>query len=1035
MHAHEFISGAVLPAVVDRLRERILDREWDLSGLLVVTPGSRAGRVLLALLADEATNAKVVLSPPRLITPGEVASSVLFKLDHASQASDAPREKRALSLSPPASPIGKRMAWMKSIDSAGFEAQSALAPHVLMASSSSEPSSHESSERSFDAHSLGALADVLARSADSLAMAGLYFADAAARSTELPEFLGHDRLLAASRMQVEYAAQLARLGFCDPNLAAIDAMQLHASRSDQGDRSDRASTSDPLVELWLVAVTDLPPLAQHACTLPGVQTRAFIAGSPAWSEWFDVLGCMRDNVEAHTCDVWLNRASVPPLDRDDVWIGEDPREQASLALAAIARETSVRTLSPSDVTLCVPDPAVIFHLEREASRVGVRVRAQLGVAIDRTEPYRIARMLLQHAKDRTLASLRDLVARPRIEVFLRARVGEHVKTNNAPKGARARLARGLLVLIDDYAARTVHNSLDVPWRTRSNVDVFLLSQLSHAADELTNAISPSDRGDAASMALLGAIANVYHDVAVDPGAGPSFKRESESSQRIAEGLREAGTIARSLFPELHPLDAPTLVLDTIAQDLLPEAPSADAIEGLGWLEVLLDPSPTVILTGMNAGVVPSKQKPDPLLTGALLRLLGLDDSTTRSRRDAAIFAALHVCKQRVIVVMGRRNTDGSPLLPSPLLVSCDPKSIVDVLTRWTHEGSARTKRQFLRASHTDARSVEASLAEDAKPTQLPLLASHYLAPAAVSVTSLRDYLSSPRMFYFKHIVRVEARGVVPRGLEATSLGTLLHATMECLGDAGRDLTRSEAIAELLHDSLATQLEHRIALVTERTGTRSSLLRLQIHAAHARLDAAASVQARLRQEGWRIERVESSLLTGLRVEPVSGEPSLPILHAKIDRIDRHEATGALRVIDYKTGETAAKPRATHGGLTGKNPGWHDLQLPVYRHFAHAIVRDVSGDVPVLLRRSPELQPTPELALFWLCSDPHAVGITLADWSETELLHADDTLRRVLARIARCEWADIGDAHAGYDAIGSLVNIASSLSLCGTNGGTL
>jgi ATP-dependent helicase/nuclease subunit B len=70
----------------------------------------------------------------------------------------------------------------------------------------------------------------------------------------------------------------------------------------------------------------------------------------------------------------------------------------------------------------------------------------------------------------------------------------------------------------------------------------------------------------------------------------------------------------------------------------------------------------------------------------------------------------------------------------------------------------------------------------------------------------------------------------------------------------------------------------------------------------------------------------------------------IVSGKIDRIDRHEGTGARRVLDYKTSDQPVEPAEAHlraarrAGETaaefarvefeGKPRVWKDLQLPLY-----------------------------------------------------------------------------------------------------------
>ena len=63
--------------------------------------------------------------------------------------------------------------------------------------------------------------------------------------------------------------------------------------------------------------------------------------------------------------------------------------------------------------------------------------------------------------------------------------------------------------------------------------------------------------------------------------------------------------------------------------------------------------------------------------------------------------------------------------------------------------------------------------------------------------------------------------------------------------------------------------------------------VQFESARQRLRAAAEIEARERQDGWRTERVEWKFEFPLGGLTVSG---------KIDRIDRHR-DGRVRVLDY------------------------------------------------------------------------------------------------------------------------------------------
>jgi ATP-dependent helicase/nuclease subunit B len=91
----------------------------------------------------------------------------------------------------------------------------------------------------------------------------------------------------------------------------------------------------------------------------------------------------------------------------------------------------------------------------------------------------------------------------------------------------------------------------------------------------------------------------------------------------------------------------------------------------------------------------------------------------------------------------------------------------------------------------------------------------------------------------------------------------------------RDCTDGKQLREFLLESLDRA-------VTRQFGREISLpLLVQVESARQRLGFVAEQQARLRAEGWVIERVE------WKFETVVGGLTLV---GKIDRIDRHETTG-------------------------------------------------------------------------------------------------------------------------------------------------
>jgi ATP-dependent helicase/nuclease subunit B len=195
---------------------------------------------------------------------------------------------------------------------------------------------------------------------------------------------------------------------------------------------------------------------------------------------------------------------------------------------------------------------------------------------------------------------------------------------------------------------------------------------------------------------------------------------------------------------------------------------------------------------------------------------------------------------------------------------------------------------------------------------------------------LRRYLACPFRFYLRHVLRMDTVDPLKSELDAFDFGTLCHAALERIGlePALRDCTEPA----VLRRELLGRLD---AAVQERYGKLLSLpLLIQVESARQRLGRLAELQAAERAAGWEIIHVERAFevdVAGL------------IVRGKIDRIDRHAATGAVRVLDYKTSDTPVTPAQAHlrpvrAGealppwarveLAGREFAWVDLQLPLY-----------------------------------------------------------------------------------------------------------
>ncbi|MCS7047258.1 MAG: PD-(D/E)XK nuclease family protein, partial [Gemmataceae bacterium] len=148
-----------------------------------------------------------------------------------------------------------------------------------------------------------------------------------------------------------------------------------------------------------------------------------------------------------------------------------------------------------------------------------------------------------------------------------------------------------------------------------------------------------------------------------------------------------------------------------------------------------------------------------------------------------------------------------------------------------------------------------------------------------------------------------------------------------------------------------------------------------------LAAFARQQAALVRDGWRILYAEDEEHDEI-VVPFDAAPAPIELSGRIDRIDFHEATAAVRIIDYKTGDTSKSPDQVHR----QGERWTDLQLPLYERLWHGLHLDVPTQHRI------------ELGFFNLPKRLEEAGFRAASWDDAALRDAQAVARDVVRRLA-------------------------------------
>ncbi len=341
-----------------------------------------------------------------------------------------------------------------------------------------------------------------------------------------------------------------------------------------------------------------------------------------------------------------------------------------------------------------------------------------------------------------------------------------------------------------------------------------------------------------------------------------------------------------------------------------------AVELHGWLELLWEDAPHLVIAGLNDGRVPEAIVGDPFLPESLRVALGLKTNAARFARDAYLLQAVAAGRDgtgeaRLDLLFAKASVTGDPLRPSRLLLRCA-------------DGDLPARIAFLFHPAADGRA--------APPWRRAwrLVPRVEAPPARVAVTGFRAWLECPFRFYLARLLRLESVDAGKTELDVFDFGTLCHAALEGLGS--EPAMRNETNPAVLREFLLGRLE---AAAARRFGAELTLpLLVQLESARQRLARAAEVQAVTRTEGWVIEAVE---------RPFELEVAGLVVTGKIDRLDRHEQTGAVRVIDYKTSDRPVTPLQAHVRrrrrdettpefarfvAAGREHVWSDLQLPLY-----------------------------------------------------------------------------------------------------------
>ena len=382
-------------------------------------------------------------------------------------------------------------------------------------------------------------------------------------------------------------------------------------------------------------------------------------------------------------------------------------------------------------------------------------------------------------------------------------------------------------------------------------------------------------------------------------------------QRIAE--------TEDLFPKLPKHFAHSMLEHSLHNSRVYPTRPQQAHDLLGWLELLWNDAPHLILAGLNEHCVPESVIGDSFLPESLREQLGLRTNAKRFARDAYLLEAL--CRRRagkkgrIDFIIPQVSHDQHPLKPSRLLF----QGAADQLLQ-------RTRKLFQRNDTGPANYRRSSAWKLKPPPDLEL-------PASLPVGALKSYLQCPFRFFLRYLLKMRPVDIEMRELSPAAFGTLFHDTVAKLKGSILDRTTQPGdLIKKLHAIAEHMFEHRYGKPL------SFALRLQYEALMERIVAFAEHQCDdiAQNNGVHILNTEEAFEIPLEGFTLKG---------RIDRIDQYR--DRLELIDYKTSNQTFSPESAHIVSVGKKAvpahlpeeafferstkcyHWTNLQLPLYR----------------------------------------------------------------------------------------------------------
>lgn len=954
----------LLPAVADHLvRTYARDGQLDLSGVVMVFTGRRASRRFLELLCDAAAMVDKAFLPPRMVT-----FRFFPEMLYEAQVKFADE-------------LTTLLIWQQAIRRIPKKELAAALPHIP--ADDAVPA-------------WMSLCDSIRAQHNELAEDGMEFDEVSAQLEELGNRDEAKRWTALRRVQSEYLMLLDEFKLWDRQASRLIAVQNQECKAD--------------FDIVLVGTVDMNTVVRQMLDQVSDSVTAMIHAPESEADAFDTHGCL--NV-----DRWQDRLLNIPI--QDTRIATDPEHQADLVASEIHALNG--EYSADEIAIGIGDERLVPRVQQALNSVDLAGRWPVGMTLQNSRPFRLLSGLCDHLNSATdttppdFATLSDLVRHPDIADWIERKLSEkgpryagldwltvldkyladHLQiypSDVLGNRQRASVVKTILTAVQDLLRPLVERDTPVEASGTFPSSPDAIAGQLFADDSLVEE-SPVHRRLQTKRSLafwaegMVRVLNAVYGGRQTVANRPADAAMAECCNQVLELSRTLAKAPQPVVPKCRAAQAIQFVMQQLQDQSVPPEPNDAAIDLMGWLELPMDDSPVMILSGFNEGFIPESINSDVFLPNSFRSRLGLRDNQRRYARDAYALTAMMQSRKRVRLITGRTDSKGNPMIPSRLWFAARPESLPERVQRFFNSEMYPADVAFP-ASHspqTDLPESDVNCSRNDGLSGFSVPAPPFIpdAPEEIVVTSFRDYLACPFRYLLRRELRLKYIEDETLELAAPAFGNLIHDVLSEFGQSNvADATSIEAIEDFLLQTLNKTAALRYGKY------RSATVNVQLQMVRNRLSSFARWQARTAAEGWRIIHTERAL-TYDDFRDAAGRHIR--LAGRVDRIDFNVATKQWRVLDYKTGETANPPKRTHM----KSGEWVDLQLPLYR----------------LLVRSLEITDDVQLGYVHLPNDLSDVGNRMADWTAADLKDAEETARRVAADILDLKISTVakGDAH--------------------------